>query len=88
MGAQYQIVDLAPDVLTVTRATPAGAWAGFPEVTSSAASIVLDQTELSGEWTNPYVACPDAEERACVSTRLSAMFFFGKTARVARNASL
>jgi len=61
-GSQYEVTGLSPDTLTVTRATPAGAWAGFPEVTSSAASIVLDQSELSGEWTNHYVACPDAEQ--------------------------
>lgn len=49
----------------VTRLNPNGTedtgWAGFPTTSTADASVLLDSSELSGDWAGPFAACPGGE---------------------------
>lgn len=64
-GLLYRITaagefDIEVDRLTDTGATDS-AWPGFDLITTSDAVLVLDESNLEGDWSGPFAACPEGE---------------------------
>lgn len=54
----------------VTRLNPGGTvdsgWSGFPTETYTNAVIELDTTALEGDWSGPFLACPEGETTSVI----------------------
>lgn len=64
-GFRYRITAASTSTISLERLTTAGAtdtpWLGFAALTSTTATIVLDENSTEGEWLGPFVACPAGE---------------------------
>ena len=64
-GLRYRITAASPSTISLERLDDTGAtdgsWAGFAALTTSTASIVLDESSQEGEWLGPFVSCPKGE---------------------------
>lgn len=64
-GLRYRITAASSSTISLERLDDTGAtdsaWIGFAALTSSAVSIVLDESSTEGEWLGPFVACPAGE---------------------------
>ena len=64
-GFRYRITAASTSTISLERLTTAGAtdtpWIGFAAITSTTATIVLDENSTEGEWLGPFVACPAGE---------------------------
>jgi hypothetical protein len=62
-GLKYRLTAASSSVITVERLTDTGStdtgWPGFAVLTTSAASVILDQSSLEGNWLGPFCACPE-----------------------------
>lgn len=74
-GLRYRILTATTSVITVERLDDTGATdAGWPGFTlfESPATISLDGSNLEGDWTGPFAACPDSE----LTQTIEVDFFF------------
>ena len=63
-GLDYQVDEEVPGGLSFTAregGTVQPSWSGFPDVSTSAASVTISDTELVGVWSLPFTACPKGE---------------------------
>lgn len=64
-GLRYRLLSATSSTITVERLTDTGAtdsaWPGFSSLTSYDAMITLDGSNLEGDWSGPFAACPDGE---------------------------
>jgi len=64
-GLRYRITAASSSTISLERLDDTGAtdsaWIGFAALTSSAVSIVLDESSTEGDWLGPFVACPAGE---------------------------
>lgn len=64
-GFRYRITAASTSTISLERLTTAGAtdtpWIGFAALTSTTATIILDENSTEGEWLGPFVACPAGE---------------------------
>ena len=87
-GLRYRILTASSTSITVERLTDTGAtdasWPGFTP-RQTAAIITLDGSNLEGDWTGPFAACP----KGAKTTVLEIDFFFpGGLGGVANDGSL
>jgi hypothetical protein len=66
LGLRYRITSAGESAIVVERLTDTGAtdtsgWLGFPDFTTSEATITLDSSTTEGDWTGPFMACPSSE---------------------------
>lgn len=75
-GLRYRLTAGSTSAISVERLDDTGAtdtgWAGFPVLTTSNASIVLDESSAEGDWLGPYAACP----KGTITDTLEVDFFF------------
>lgn len=75
-GFRYRITAASSSTISVERLTTSGAtdsgWIGFAALTSSTATIVLDESSAEGDWLGPFVACPNGE----VTNKIEVDFMF------------
>lgn len=64
-GFRYRITAASLSSISVERLETGGAtdtaWIGFSTLSTTTASIVLDESSAEGDWLGPFVACPDGE---------------------------
>jgi len=89
-GLRYRLTAGSTSAISVERLDDTGAtdtgWTGFPVLTTSNASIVLDESSAEGNWLGPYAACPTG---ATTDTLEVDFFFQGGLAIVSqRNGSV
>lgn len=70
-GLRYRILAASTSAISVERLTDTGgtdpvSWPGFNDFNSADALITLDASTQEGDWTGPFMACPQSE----VATRL------------------
>lgn len=65
IGMNYRIVSKLSSQLEIERLLPTGgvdvAWPGFSALTTSAATVELDETTAELGWSGPFAACPPDE---------------------------
>ena len=70
-GLRYRLTATSTSQISVDRLTSAGvtdtAWPGFAFIESNAAVLVLDNSNLEGDWCGPYALCPPAEKTTKIS---------------------
>ncbi|PMV86012.1 MULTISPECIES: host specificity factor TipJ family phage tail protein [unclassified Pseudomonas] len=70
-GLRYRITAASTSQISVERLTSAGltdgAWPGFSFIESNSAVLVLDNSNLEGDWSGPYALCPPAEKTTKIS---------------------
>lgn len=70
-GLRYRITASSTSQISVDRLTNAGvtdsAWPGFDFIESNSAVLVLDNSNLEGDWAGPYALCPPAEKTTRIS---------------------
>ena len=66
VGLRYRITVFSEPQLTVERLTSSGStdtgFPGFTFLSTTAASIVLDQSSMQGGYRGPFAVCPDGEK--------------------------
>jgi len=64
-GFRYRLTAASLTTITVERLETSGvtdtAWTGFSLLSTTTASISLDESSADGDWLGPFVACPDGE---------------------------
>lgn len=75
-GFRYRLTAASSSTISVERLKTSGAtdsgWIGFASLSSSTATIILDESSAEGDWLGPFVACPNGE----VTNKIEVDFMF------------